>query len=624
MIVEMRKIQIIGPKGLLDECIKALHSLAVVHIETIPAGSDTEAFLQRMPMEKEKHREKEDLEKASERLKNLLFLLKPTRPCRTLRVGPDEIHRLLDRVFRVEVKVKALRAKKDELAEGLSAVGKYEKLLRGFAPIVSRLGGLKNFEIVGLTIEKTREDIAGLLASEVKRITGGGCEIHVKDLDEAVLGVVLTYPRRFDSEIRYLLSGKSISEIRLPDEYSALTLVDALKVMMRKKTEIPRRIGAIEKDLERISNEWYGAAAGLARAVNDALDEIGVMAYAAQTRFAFVIEGWVPAGLLENLNERLSSLFGDRILLREIEVGEMETGRIPIFIRNPRFLKPFEVFLTALPPPKYGSVDPTPFIALFFPAFFGLIVGDIGYGAVIFALSNYLRRRLRENAILSDICYVLAISGFSAIIFGFLFGEFFGDLGERFGLHPVLFHRAEALKTMILLTLGVGAGHVILGVIIGLVNFIYRGMVKEAGAKLLYLVLIMSFLAVMGIFFDYLPRMLLKPGILTLVAALVFLAVLEGVMGPLEFIKAIGNILSYLRIMAVGTASVVMAIVANKMGSRSEDVLAGIMVAGLIHLLNIILSVLSPSIQSMRLHYVEFFSKFYKGGGRKYVPFKKG
>jgi V/A-type H+-transporting ATPase subunit I len=75
--------------------------------------------------------------------------------------------------------------------------------------------------------------------------------------------------------------------------------------------------------------------------------------------------------------------------------------------------------------------------------------------------------------------------------------------------------------------------------------------------------------------------------------------------------------------MAVGTASVVMALVANRIGSLSENLILGIIVAGLIHILNLLLSVISPSIQSMRLQYVEFFSKFYEGGGRKYTPFKK-
>jgi V/A-type H+/Na+-transporting ATPase subunit I len=101
------------------------------------------------------------------------------------------------------------------------------------------------------------------------------------------------------------------------------------------------------------------------------------------------------------------------------------------------------------------------------------------------------------------------------------------------------------------------------------------------------------------------------------------LSVLEGMLGPIEFMEALGNIISYVRLMAVGTASVVMALVANQMGALADNAALGVIIAALIHCLNLLLSVLSPSIQSMRLQYVEFFSKFYEGGGRLYRPFKK-
>lgn len=623
MIKEMRKLQIIGPKAYLDECIKVLHAAAVVHIETIPADKGAE-FLKRLPMEKEKLKEKESLESASDRLKNLLLLLKPPQYYRTERVGGEEIAKFLEHIRSVEENVLALHAEKDELTEELAAVNRYERLLRNFAPIVSRLGGLKNFDIVGLTIEKTREDIPKLIDHEVNKATGGSYQIFVKELDENTVGVVLTYPKKFEPKIRYLLTGKSINEIRLPDEYAGLPLIESLKIMRRKKEELPRRIQEIEGALTRLSEDWYATIAGLKRAVDDALDEIGAITYAAQTKYAFVIEGWVPADMLRPLGNEFGRLFGDTVIVRELEIKKEETDLIPVHIINPKALRPFEVFLAALPAPKYGSVDPTPFVALFFPIFFGLIVGDIGYGALIFALSFFLKTRLKNNPMLEDIATVISISSISAIIFGVLFGEFFGDLGTRLGIiQPVLFHRTESLKTLMLLTIGIGAGHVLLGILISIVNHLYRGKTREAGANIAFFVLITASLAVIGMMFEYLPKGFLTQGIIVLVLAFFALTALEGIMGPLEFVKALGNILSYVRIMAVGTASVVMALVANRLGSVSENIAIGVIAAGLFHILNLVLSILSPSIQSMRLHYVEFFSKFYEGGGRKYTPFKK-
>jgi V/A-type H+/Na+-transporting ATPase subunit I len=94
-------------------------------------------------------------------------------------------------------------------------------------------------------------------------------------------------------------------------------------------------------------------------------------------------------------------------------------------------------------------------------------------------------------------------------------------------------------------------------------------------------------------------------------------------MGPMEIMSAVGNILSYARLMAIGLASVILAFVANKLGEAMEILALGILIAVLLHALNIVLAMFSPSIHSVRLHLVEFFSKFYQGGGIAYKPFKK-
>jgi V/A-type H+-transporting ATPase subunit I len=190
-------------------------------------------------------------------------------------------------------------------------------------------------------------------------------------------------------------------------------------------------------------------------------------------------------------------------------------------------------------------------------------------------------------------------------------------------LHPIIFDRLKALKTFLVLTLGIGLGHVVLGLLIAIVNYFHRGKPREAVGKLSYLVLVVSFLLILGIALKYIPAGLMTPSLIVLVVSFVVLTAIEGIIGPLEVIRALGNILSYMRIMAVGTASVVMALVANKVAGLAGSLIVGIIAALLIHTLNIFLSILSPTIQSMRLQYVEFLSKFYEGGGRRYEPFKK-
>ena len=94
-------------------------------------------------------------------------------------------------------------------------------------------------------------------------------------------------------------------------------------------------------------------------------------------------------------------------------------------------------------------------------------------------------------------------------------------------------------------------------------------------------------------------------------------------MGPLELLKSCGNILSYARLMAIGVSSVILAEVANSIGGILGSVALGITVALIFHGLNFVLGVFSPTIHSLRLHYVEFFSKFFQPGGKPYQPFRR-
>ncbi len=622
----MCKVQILGPKGSLDETIKALHAMAVVHIETSRFGSDLDGtFFRKIPLEVGKVRERERLLKIKEELGNLRMLLIET-PYSVVAetVDVDSIEGFLSTVKPVEERVKTLHSEKTAYMDELSSIERYGSVLRGFASMVSRLGGLNSFDIVGLTIDKAQTPVLKILEREIGEITSGKFEIYRKDLDEYTIAVVFAYPATFTASVRSLISGESINEIKLPDNYGDLPLMEVIKRMAGRRDALPGLIEDAEFEISVISANWQAKIEAFIDAIDDKVEEIGVLGYCSQTKYTFVIEGWAPSELLAPLIYEFKKLFGEKVVIRELEIKEEETDLIPVYVENPRLIKPFEIFLKALPTPRYGSVDPTPFVALFFPTFFGLIVGDVGYGLVILLLGLYLKKRFRRKEFFRDAAYVGTLCGASAIIFGVVFGELFGDLGEHLGImHPLIFDRVKAVKPFMLLTLGIGVGHVILGFLIGMGNHLSRGRRKEAAGKFAYILLIISVLFTIGVAGKYLPEGLLTPGLVFMAFSMVLLILMEGLLAPLEFIKTIVNIVSYLRIMAVGMASVIMGVVANQIGGLVGSLILGIVVAGLLHTLNIALAILSPSIQSMRLHYVEFFSKFYEGGGREYKPFRK-
>ncbi len=628
MITRMSKVEMIGPKGLLSEAIELLHSLGFVHIESMPERIlEGERYLKNIPLDRKKARLKSRIEGLIERLKRIASLLPKgkrhgSKRVRYLQFTPDsvEFRRL---ITDIEKRIDKLIKKRTEIIKELSLISRYEGILRALAPLLARLQRLRFFETVGLTIKLEKKGVIPLIEEEVERITNGECQIFAKDIDDETIGVVLTYARRYSPDIRRLLDEERIAELQLPSIYRDIPVHKALMKMMRRGGELPERLADIESTLSTLSDEWYDKIIHWIDILNDMRDELETINYCAQSRYLFIIIGWVPSAKLPVLLKAVKKEMDDRLIIREVEIKDEEMGYVPVAIENPWYIRPFEVFLSILPPPRYGSTDPTPYLALFFPLFFGIILGDIGYGAILLLVSLFLKRRFERNELVGSISKILTVSSISSIFFGLLFGEFFGDLGERFGIHPILFDRTKDFDTFMFLSIGIGVGHILLGFLLALVNSLQIGKKKKALESAISLSILVLVLASVAIFMGYIPVKLSFSLIMVVVTLILVLIMLEGIMAPVELLRSFSNILSYIRIMAIGTSSVIFALVANRIGERSGSLIVGIVVASVFHLLNIILGVLGPSIQALRLHYVEFFSKFYQPGGRRYKPFRK-
>lgn len=176
---------------------------------------------------------------------------------------------------------------------------------------------------------------------------------------------------------------------------------------------------------------------------------------------------------------------------------------------------------------------------------------------------------------------------------------------------------------MLYFALAMGIVHVVIGLLLGVLSAVRKKMKKEAlfkGFSILLIILITC--VAISIFvesFPVLPRSL----IIVILAIMPVLLLTGGLLAPLEVLKHIGNIISYARIMAIGLTSVLLAYVANHLAGMTGSIWLGIFVAITLHAFNLVLGVFAPTIHSLRLHYVEFLSKFMEKSGTAFQPLEK-
>ena len=351
----------------------------------------------------------------------------------------------------------------------------------------------------------------------------------------------------------------------------------------------------------------------------------------------------------------------------------------PIEFVNGNVTEPFELLVDLVGRPKYGTYDPSMLLMMTFPLFYGLILGDWGYGLVLCSLAAYLgTKSFAKDPLAKNGLTILNWMGIWCIIWGIIFAEGFGfvwddtgqlgssspfagfydwtyanvhlphtiaDLLNLGGLH-MPFHRATpggGLQEYVVISVYIGIAHIFLGLVIGLATVF-----KAHGAAAAYfekgswlLILTGGSMQARNMVMGYNP--LFEVQIWTimifvgLISLIIGLAIYEKfgwvggiIMGPIETFGLLANTLSYLRIMGVGVAGVKIAEVSITMGWEkigpaldSGDyitLILGIVMFILIQLFAIALGILSPTIHAVRLHFVEWMGKFYDGSGRAFKP----
>jgi V/A-type H+-transporting ATPase subunit I len=408
------------------------------------------------------------------------------------------------------------------------------------------------------------------------------------------------------------------------------------------------------------------------------------------TAHAFAMDGWVPSADISGIEKELSAKLGGAVFLEVIgEAPRAEkhepahtpglphkepVEKVPTLQRNGKTVQKFEFLTELISVPRYNEIDPSTILALTFPIFFGLMVGDMGYG-IPFLILGALGLAKCKSKEWRTIATMLFFGGIWATVFGFfLFGEAFGlhfyaipnemtwssllgvDLPRTlFGFIPVgIYSKLTDVKILLFLTVWIGIIHLYLGFGLGFYNkYIRHGTkhaVMEKGSWMLILtggtfllMWIIDLLIVNWLLDDTTSMIFLLLGIVTLVPGVLMVLKAEGATAILELPGLMSNMISYARLAAIGMSKAGLALAFNTIafetilgfdpvaragaGAWPADIaIVMIIVAVLIlivgHLTVFILGILSAGMHGIRLHYVELFQKFYEGGGVKFNPLK--
>ena len=635
MLQAMKRIQVIGPKTELGTVVDLLYEAGTLHIENAPEQIPKDEISLTGVRQEEADEIAGVLSAITAIFATLPALDDDVKVQTRIRANLEKkthkelIARAREIISTLETTTRGLAAKKTELSLSITTLDRYKKVLDIIQPVEKELPTLEGFEVTILLIQEEHKDVLELIRKELDTITGNRFEMTATTVDADTLAAIMVFPKKYSEEIHAFIYSVNVNEVRLPKEYTGRPFYEMYTLIEETRIHAQEEIARIDTELLALSNTWYQELAVLKNRLGLIHAQVSMYRNFGVSEYAFVIQGWIPKKFLNRTQALIQDRFSGRVVICVLPVTEKDLEEAPVFYDNPAWVKPFEFIMQLVSPPRYREIDPTPLLAIFFPLFFGIMVGDIGYGLIILAFGLVIRYRFQAIAFAKNIANILIISSIPAIFFGFLFGEFFGDLGEKMGwIAPVhvlgiTWNRVDAMIPMLMVAITLGVIHVFLGLFIGIRNAIITKKRRHLYEKTGMLLMITGIVVLVAMLAKAVPSFALYPALILMIIGLPLILLGAGVFGTIEVMSTVGNILSYARLMAIGMASVILAMVANRLGGAFAFAVIGIIVALLLHALNVILAMFSPSIHAVRLHLVEFFSKFYEGGGVPYKPFKK-
>ena len=543
-----------------------------------------------------------------------------------------------------------------QIAESKAAVLKVQNQVEALAPWlsltvpVSYTGTQKTAVLIGtMPNPQDQQSILNLLAGAVPDVEAVDVELISTDKDFTYLAVICMKQDagKVEEVLRTGGFSKPSSPVqKIPEEYKKDLEAEIAKAQEQaKQLESELAECAVSRqDLELISDHYRTRA-----------EKYRILGEIPQTASTFAISGYVPAAKADAIVKELSEHYG---AAAETE-GIKEEEEPPVLLHNNRFSESVEGVLASFGLPAKGEIDPTFFTSIFYVFLFGLMLSDAAYGLIVsLACGIVLLKFPRMETNLRKSVQLFFWCGLSTLFWGVLFGGYFGDaldvisetfFGHKISIPALWFVPLNEPMRMLLYSMLFGVIHLFTGLALKGYMYIrdhrYMDFVCDVIFWYMLLLGLIGLLIPSSMFAGIAGKQIVFPAALN--AAAKWSAILGAVgivlfsgrssknpalriaLGAYDLYNITGwlsDVLSYSRLLALGLATGVIASVVNQMGSMGGKSIGGVILFIIVfvigHVFNMAINLLGAYVHTCRLQYVEFFGKFYEGGGKPFEPFK--
>ncbi|MGI6424141.1 MAG: V-type ATP synthase subunit I [Tepidanaerobacteraceae bacterium] len=632
-IVKMKKMHLLGLKNEQRDILSVLQKTGVVEVINIVEDVDgCDTGVQERDIHRELIKELSDLENKLNDLKFSIDFLKPyTKSTNPLLHGKpsvkkDELSKVLSRekeilevskaVFSLDQRFSQLKVEESRLNNQIEMMSPWRSL---DIPL-EQLGETQKTIFVTAII--TRKAMAELKAKlETDRFLA---EIKLLGDSKDEIYTIIIFHKNHKDEMQNLFKEFSVNIQDFADERGTPNQI--IEESLDKLSGIEKEREIIQKKSKDMSSQIMDLEI-LFDYYSVKRDRQNTMLMVSDTDKTFSMEAWLPEEYVEHVRDKLLKLT-ELVYLEFRDPAENED--IPVLLTNSKLVEPFEVIteLYSLPDPR--GIDPNLYMAPFYFVFFGMMLSDAGYGIILSLLTGFALYKFKLEGTGKKFAFMLFLCGISTIVWGAIFGGWFGDL---ILIKPLWLNPLDNPMAVLILAFIMGVIQIYTGIILDAYKNIRAGRTADALMDQgLWLVLLTGLLMFVQPRLGQVAKYMSLFGAIGLVLTQgrsqksIIKKFTSGILSLYDITGYLSDVLSYSRLLALGLTTGVIATVINTMAKTVAGNIIGYIVMILIifggHIFNLAINVLGAYVHSSRLQYIEFFSKFYESGGKAFTPLK--